>query len=559
MSMWIAVVVCVVGSAVGSGEVGGSSQRWAGTAALPDWAIPANWLHMQTPCASDDVSLGPSAFVIISSGAPTIHRITIDTKTKLVLKKGSKLSLIATTDSRYEQSGLFCGSTPNSTATPPSSSASTSVPQTTDISDSLAASSSSNQLGTIVGSVVGSLVLLTLVVVVVLLRCRHVVSETRRSSQPLLLGALTAQEIQLSRSICVTAWATVYCATYQNSKGEKESVIVEQHNDSTTLAQYRSEVSALTAGGPHPNIVRFLGQLQEASPYSVLLEPMPLGNLRDYLRQFRTQQRTLTFPEQASFVRQIAVGMCFLETRAIVHAHLASRCVLVGDGGLCCKIAEIGRHQMLSQRGLASIPRHRYAWTAPEVHSSAIYSLKSDVYAFGVTVWEVMTFAATPFLGVSDRLFTNQAGLVSLPSVGVGATTERTIAVCMERDPKHRPSFQTLGHWMRDMANELDSDTDSSPSFPASRFEIDDLMEEEQGYEPFSSTPQTAAVWERTEWPTLTRPLAFTAKTLPYANEDDWIGSRTDSHEHSLPSSPVGLQQDRLSDAEELQFGFDCE
>eukprot|EP00042_Codosiga_hollandica_P042013 m.380018 g.380018 ORF g.380018 m.380018 type:complete len:122 (-) comp56222_c0_seq3:4410-4775(-) len=96
-------------------------------------------------------------------------------------------------------------------------------------------------------------------------------------------------------------------------------------------------------------------------------------------------------------------------------------------------------------------------------------------------------------------------------------------------------------------------------AFPASRFEIDDLMEEEQGYEPFSSTPQTAAVWERTEWPTLTRPLAFTAKTLPYANEDDWIGSRTDSHEHSLPSSPVGLQQDRLSDAEELQFGFDCE
>lgn len=104
------------------------------------------------------------------------------------------------------------------------------------------------------------------------------------------------------------------------------------------------------------------------------------------------------------------------------------RSILVKNNGRLCKIAEVGRHQVhcanspgkplansdgkvimltvfvhLSPRcSVLAIPEHRWPWSAPEVFANK-FSHKSDVWAFGVTLWEIMTLGATPFSGC--RLF----------------------------------------------------------------------------------------------------------------------------------------------------------
>lgn len=140
--------------------------------------------------------------------------------------------------------------------------------------------------------------------------------------------------------------------------------------------------------------------------------------------------RALGLPVLLSFACQVAEGMSYLEERRIVHRDLAARNVLVGDD-LACKVADFGLARLLKVspggdhrprggwgEGVAPPPAHRSCplaqediyspssgckipvkWTAPEAANYRIYSPKSDVWSFGVLLYEVFTHGQCPYEG----------------------------------------------------------------------------------------------------------------------------------------------------------------
>ncbi|KAK6035895.1 protein tyrosine kinase [Cooperia oncophora] len=157
----------------------------------------------------------------------------------------------------------------------------------------------------------------------------------------------------------------------------------------------------------------------------LVFEHMNLGDLRSYLRaRAPTSSSYSQFPpaliedELRSIVRQIVAGLCYLTSQQIVHRDLAARnCLVSGESDLrCClpsqrppitvKISDFGMSRRLY--GHADYYRmHNHAllpvrWLPPEAINDCKFSVSSDVWALGVTMWEVFSYGEVPFAELNN-------------------------------------------------------------------------------------------------------------------------------------------------------------
>ncbi|CAF2069418.1 unnamed protein product [Rotaria magnacalcarata] len=203
-------------------------------------------------------------------------------------------------------------------------------------------------------------------------------------------------------------------------------------NEALLLQQYK-----------HKNIVKFLGIAAIRDPLMIIMELIEQGSLNNYLKD-----NDLRVSQLILMCYDIAKGMAYLEKRNVIHRDLAARNCLV-DKKNRVKVADFGLSRCLQsdEEYFCQIKEIPIRWWAVEVFLNAPYTSKSDVWSYGVTIWEVFSKAGTPY----ENIILNH---LVIDAVKRGERLKQPdkcppkifsiMASCWTDDPKDRPSFEKL-------------------------------------------------------------------------------------------------------------------
>ncbi|KAG9336261.1 hypothetical protein JZ751_002608, partial [Albula glossodonta] len=164
----------------------------------------------------------------------------------------------------------------------------------------------------------------------------------------------------------------------------------------------------------HPNILRLLGVCLQNEPQYLILELMEGGDLRSYLQGARTsasQRILLNLMDLLSISLDAARGCAYLEMKHFVHRDLAARNCLVSvrgyiDPDRTVKIGDFGlardiyKNDYYRKKGEGLLP---VRWMSPESLSDGVFTRHSDVWAFGVLLWEIATLGKQPYPAFSNQ------------------------------------------------------------------------------------------------------------------------------------------------------------
>ncbi|KAL7670920.1 hypothetical protein ACOME3_005835 [Neoechinorhynchus agilis] len=152
----------------------------------------------------------------------------------------------------------------------------------------------------------------------------------------------------------------------------------------------------------HEKIVKLYGVSTVQEPFFIIVEYLLNGNLLHYLRSDMGQQ--LKLPKLVSVAAQICEGMSYLEKKHYVHCDLAARNIFVGES-LLVKIGDFGLARMVESGALKVESQTQFPikWTAPEAATCKVYTIKSDVWSFGVLLFELITKGAVPYPTMSNQ------------------------------------------------------------------------------------------------------------------------------------------------------------
>jgi len=206
----------------------------------------------------------------------------------------------------------------------------------------------------------------------------------------------------------------------------------------------------------HPNVMRligvcFQGSEREGFPAPVVILPfMKHGDLHSFLLYSRLGDQPVFLPTQmlVKFMADIASGMEYLSTKRFIHRDLAARNCMLNENMSVC-VADFGLSKKIyngdyyRQGRIAKMP---VKWIAIESLADRVYTSKSDVWSFGVTMWEIATRGQTPYPGVENSEIYDylcQGNRLKQP-VGCLDGLYALMSRCWELNPRDRPSFSEL-------------------------------------------------------------------------------------------------------------------
>lgn len=202
----------------------------------------------------------------------------------------------------------------------------------------------------------------------------------------------------------------------------------------------------------HPRLVQLLGVCTREPPFYIITEFMPFGNLLDYLRS--SASKNLTAVTLMYMATQVSDAMSYLESMNFIHRDLAARNCLVGENNLV-KVADFGLSRLVTYEVYTAHEGAKFPikWTAPEALAYNTFSIKSDVWAFGILLWELATYGMSPYPGVDlSQVYEMLESGYRMPCPdGCPQEVYDMMMKCWSWEPQDRPQFSNIHNWLNNV------------------------------------------------------------------------------------------------------------
>ena len=200
----------------------------------------------------------------------------------------------------------------------------------------------------------------------------------------------------------------------------------------------------------HLKVIQLYAVCTREEPIYIVTEFMKHGTLLEYLHG---EGRSLKLPQLIYMSAQVAAGMAYLEEQNYIHRDLAARNVLVGKN-LICKVANFEMAREFEEGVYEDYTGAEFTikWMAPEAAIYNRFTIKSDVWSFGVLLYEIKTYGCNPYIGMtSDQVLEHlsQQGYRMPSPRGCPDKLYDIMLGCWRDDHASRPTFETL-QWMLD-------------------------------------------------------------------------------------------------------------
>lgn len=226
----------------------------------------------------------------------------------------------------------------------------------------------------------------------------------------------------------------------------RQKVAVKIMKDTEEAIRSFTVEACLMTSLKHRNLVRLIGITIEPN-VCLITEYMEKGSLSEYLRT-RGRQR-VTLKDQIRFAKDTCAGMAYLETKKVVHRDLAARNVLISEDYVAkvCDFGLAGRDNFsdicMNSGAGCRIP---IKWTAPESLRLGEFSSKSDMWSFGVLLYEIYSFGRLPYpkIPLTDVVKYVESGYRMDAPEGCPPKIYDIMRRAWSAEPKDRPSFADI-------------------------------------------------------------------------------------------------------------------
>uniref|UniRef100_A0A4W6CW84 Tyrosine-protein kinase n=1 Tax=Lates calcarifer TaxID=8187 RepID=A0A4W6CW84_LATCA len=252
---------------------------------------------------------------------------------------------------------------------------------------------------------------------------------------------ISKESIKMVKKLGAGQFGEVWMAYYNNAT----KVAVKTLKPGTMTPEAFMEEANVMKTLQHDRLVRLYAVVTKTEPIYIITEFMANGSLLDFLKS--DEGCRLLLPKLIDFSAQIAEGMAYIEKKNYIHRDLRAANVLVSES-LLCKIADFGLARVIeddeySAREGAKFP---IKWTAPEAINYGSFTIKSDMWSFGVLLYEIITYGKIPYPGMTkgEVMSSVQRGYRMPQPDNCPAELYEIMMSCWKNKPEDRPTFEYM-------------------------------------------------------------------------------------------------------------------